>query len=100
MPLTTKEVTLIFDLMETPHLATLDLAISNMDTQVLEENAAAAIKAVHGVHDLSVIERGAIVHYDPKRVHPPTIIDALQIAGFNAVLFQDSDTGETGTVKF
>jgi len=81
-------------------IATLDLAISDMNTQALEERAAAVLRSLHGVHQTAIIERGANVHYYPAQVSPDRIIQELKSAGLKATLFQDSATGKTGTVKF
>ncbi len=81
-------------------LETLDLAIADMDTQMLEERAASALRAMRGVHNVTLIERGATVQYDPSLIRKEHILDKFQTAGFHPVVFQDSATGETREVQF
>jgi hypothetical protein len=81
-------------------LETLDLAITDMDTQLLEERAASALRATRGVHNVTLIERGATVQYDPLLIKKEHILDRFQTAGFHPVIFQDSASGETREVEF
>ena len=79
---------------------TLDLAIADMDTQLLEERAASVLRTMKGVHNVTLIERGATVHYDPSLIKKEHILDKFQSAGFHPVIFQDSASGETREVEF
>jgi len=81
-------------------LETLDLAIADMDTQVLEERAASVLRAMRGVHDVTLIERGATVHYEPALIKKEHILEKFRTAGFHPVIFQDSASGETREVEF
>jgi len=84
----------------TGHLEELDLAISKMDSQASEETIKAVLFKLPGVKHSTLMERGALIHYDKNLTTKDKIVAKLREAGFDVVTFQDSATGETGKVDF
>jgi len=78
------------------HLAELDLAIPDMDTETGEELAQKALEGLPGVKAIRFISRGAWLSYDPSAISHEQICAALRQNGFRASTFQDSETGHVG----
>ena len=81
-------------------LAELDLAISEMDTPILEQQVQAVLKRLNGVQSVRLQERGALIHYDPKGTNKDRIAESIRHAGFTVTIFQDSASGETHEVPY
>ncbi|MEN3943213.1 hypothetical protein WJU23_18080 [Prosthecobacter sp. SYSU 5D2] len=84
----------------TTHIEELDLALADMDLPETEKRAQAALKSLSGILKVRIIERGCWVEYDSHLTHPETICKALEKAGLKAAIFQDSGSGEEGSVNF
>ena len=79
------------------HQAQLDLSIANMDTPAGESSVRQILNFLPGVRSARLIERGAWVEYAPSVISPEQICSSLSQAGFRASLFQDSESGRTGS---
>ncbi|HEX8372545.1 MAG TPA: hypothetical protein VF585_07185 [Chthoniobacterales bacterium] len=77
----------------------LDLAVPNLNTPEDEANAGKILKKLRGVEGVRIIERGIWVSFRPDVIHHEAICDALQAGGYDAIVFQDSETGETGSTN-
>jgi hypothetical protein len=80
--------------------AELDLAIANMDTEILEQRASEVVRGIPGVEAARLIPGGIWMRYRPGDVDEKGILGALHDEGFRATLFQDSATGKTGKVSY
>lgn len=78
----------------------LDVAIANMDTEILEEKASEAVRRIPGVEAARLIPGGIWMRYRPGDTDQKRILQALSDEGFRATLFQDSATGKTGRVSY
>jgi copper chaperone CopZ len=81
-------------------LAELDLAISDMDTPILENQVKTVLEGIPGIESVRLQERGALIHYRPKAVTKDRIADLISQAGFKVTVFQDSASGETHEVSY
>ncbi len=77
----------------------LDLAVPNLNTAEDEARAGEILRKLRGVESVRIIERGIWVSFRPDTIHHQAICDALQKAGYAATVFQDSETGETGSTS-
>ncbi|RBP42418.1 hypothetical protein DES53_106124 [Roseimicrobium gellanilyticum] len=80
--------------------AELDLAIANMDTELMEERAAEVIGRLPGVEAARLIPGGIWMRYRPEDINEQSIKRALHDEGFRPTTFQDSATGKTGRVSY
>lgn len=80
--------------------AELDLAIANMNTEILEQRASEVVRRIPGVEAARLIPGGIWMRYRPSDTDERRIIKALHDEGFRATLFQDSATGKTGHVSY
>jgi hypothetical protein len=86
--------------MSTTPFDELDLAISDMDTPILETQVQTILRELKGIESVRIQERGALVHYHPGTITREQIVDAISQAGFNVTIFQDSASGETHEVSY
>lgn len=86
--------------MNTHPLAELDLAISDMDTAILEQQVKTVLQKISGVQSVRIQERGALIHYNTASTSKDRIAEAIRKAGFNVTIFQDSASGETHEVAY
>lgn len=75
----------------------LDLAIVNMDTPEAEKAVQALLQPLPGIHAVRLVARGAWLDYDAATISSAQICSVLQQAGYRAAMFQDSETGRTGS---
>ena len=82
-------------------LEELDLAIANLDFPEQEKELRALLESnLPGVRNVRIQEQGALIQYNPVGTNPDQIVKTLSQAGFRVTIFQDSATGQTGTVDF
>ena len=82
--------------MKESSLEELDVAIPDMLTESDEIKAGAALRQLHGVAGVRMVQRGALVSYRASSISKDEICHALRQAGYRASVFQDSKTGQTG----
>ena len=75
----------------------LDLMIDNMETESQEEEVKKILDRLPGVRDGRVVQGGVWISYDAASTTMEKICAALQKAGFNAGVFQNSNPPVTGT---
>lgn len=78
------------------HVEELDLMIPDMDAGRTEEQVKAVLEKLPGIRSVRLIERGALIRYNPNGIGPGEICTAIRRSGFRASTFQDSMTGRTG----
>ncbi|HSI62621.1 MAG TPA: hypothetical protein VLE43_05865 [Candidatus Saccharimonadia bacterium] len=83
-----------------PLTAELDVAIANMEMEEHEERASEVVRKIPGVEAARLIPGGIWMRYRPKDTDRKQIVQALVDEGFEATLFQDSASGETGHVSY
>jgi hypothetical protein len=78
----------------------LDLAIANLDFAQQEKDLQRLLEQQPGVLAVRIQEQGALIQYNPVGTSKDRLVDTLRQAGFRATVFQDSASGQTGTVDF
>lgn len=74
----------------------LDLMIPDMDTEGAERQVKEVLERLPGIRFVRLVQRGALVRYNPVGIGPEEITTAIRQSGFRASTFQDSKTGRTG----
>lgn len=74
----------------------LDLMIPDMDTEGSEKQVKEILEGLPGIKYVRLVQRGALVRYNPLGIGPDEICTAIRQSGFRASTFQDSKTGKTG----
>jgi copper chaperone CopZ len=69
----------------------LDLTVSGMSCTGCEQRIANSLRRLDGVQDVTAdhISGAVVVHYKPEAVQPETIIERLEIAGYETVAGQE-----------
>jgi hypothetical protein len=80
----------------TGHAEELDLMIPDMDTDGAEVQVKGILERLPGIKYVRLVQRGALVRYNPAGIAPNEICTAIRQSGFRASTFQDSKTGKTG----
>lgn len=75
----------------------LDLMIHNMETEFQEAEVKKILEGLRGVQDGRVVQGGVWVSYHSGSITMKEICEALQKAGYNAKVFQNSNPPVTGT---
>ena len=78
------------------HPEELDLMIPDMDTEGAERQVKEVLERLPGIRYVRLVQRGALVRYNPDGIGPDEICTAIRQSGFRASTFQDSKTGKTG----
>ncbi len=78
-------------------LEELDLMIDNMETEFQEEEVKKILDGLRGVQEGRVVQGGVWVSYHAGTITMEKICAALQKAGYNAGVFQNSNPPVTGT---
>lgn len=78
-------------------LEELDLMIDNMETEDQEKEVKKILDRLSGVKEGRVVQGGVWVSYDAGTITMKRICAALQKAGYNAGVFQNSHPSVTGT---
>jgi hypothetical protein len=76
--------------------AELDLMIPDMDNEGAENEVRKVLERLPGIKYVRLVQRGALVRYNPGGIGPDEICTAIRQSGFRASTFQDSKTGRTG----
>jgi copper chaperone CopZ len=74
----------------------LDLMIPDMDTEGAEKEVKQVLERLPGIRYVRLVQRGALVKYNPVGIGPDEICTAIRQSGFRASTFQESKTGRTG----
>ena len=74
----------------------LDLMIPDMDTEGAEREVQEILQRLPGIRFVRLVQRGALVRYNPSGIVPDEICTAIRQSGFRASTFQDSKSGKTG----
>ncbi|OYW15255.1 MAG: hypothetical protein B7Z50_01975 [Sphingomonadales bacterium 12-62-5] len=78
-------------------LEELDLMIDNMETAAQEQEVKKILDGLRGVQEGRVVQGGVWVSYHSATTSMEKICAALQKAGYNAGVFQNSNPPVTGT---
>jgi hypothetical protein len=81
-------------------LEELDLAIANLDFPEQEKSLRSLLETVPGVRSVRIQEQGALIQYLPASTTKDQIVQAIRQGGYRLTVFQDSATGETGSVNY
>lgn len=74
----------------------LDIAIPDMLTESDEIKAGNALRRLHGVAAVRMVQRGALISYRAATITKDEICHTLRQEGYRASVFQDSKSGQTG----
>lgn len=86
-------------LFDEPPLEELDLILEGMQTPDDEKKVQQVLKSIPGIQAATLIPEGAWIRYEPQKVTKEKVAQKLAAAGFEAVTFQDSLSGQTTEVS-
>ena len=78
------------------HMEELNLMIPDMDSEGAEKQVKEVLERLPGIKYVRLVQRGALVRYNPGSIGPDEICTAIRQSGFRASTFQDSKSGRTG----
>ena len=75
----------------------LDLMIPDMDTETAENQVKKVLERLPGIRYVRLVQRGALVRYNPASIGPDEIRTAIRQSGFRASTFSGLEDRGAGT---